>query len=611
MGTMAKIDDSVKKKVPELRFAGFADDWEERKFFENIASTIDFRGRTPKKLGMDWSDSGYLALSALNVKNGYIDPLADAHYGDEKLYRKWMSGRELKKGQVLFTTEAPMGNVAQVPDDNGYILSQRTVAFETKEDMMTNDFLAVLLKSPLVFNNLSALSSGGTAKGVSQKSLKGLSITVPLDIDEQQKIGSFFKQLDETIALHQRKLDLLKEQKKGYLQKMFPKNGAKVPELRFAGFADDWELRKVGELLTERNEQAPMNDEFPLMAFIANEGVAPKGERYDRSSLVNDTAGKLYKKTRFGDFIYSSNNLETGSIGLNKYGNASVSPVYSIFEATGIADSDFIGRRLVRKDFINAMIKWRQGVVYGQWKIHESDFVKIEVAVPSVDEQRQIGEFLDTLDQQITLHQRKLDKLKSVKQAYLSEMFPAEGERVPKRRFPGFTDAWELRKLGEVADIIGGGTPSTSNSEFWDGDIDWYTPAEIGEQIYVDGSERKITQLGLDKSSATLLPANKTILFTSRAGIGKTAILRSDATTNQGFQSIVVDNNTEPYFIFSMTDKIKNKAISVASGSTFAEISSRALGQLEFMFPSINEQKAIGTFFSTLDQHITLHQRKS
>jgi len=220
-GYLQKMFPKNGAKVPELRFAGFADDWEERKFFESIASTIDFRGRTPKKLGMDWSESGYLALSALNVKNGYIDPLADAHYGDEKLYRKWMSGRELKKGQVLFTTEAPMGNVAQVPDDNGYILSQRTVAFETKEDMMTNDFLAVLLKSPLVFNNLSALSSGGTAKGVSQKSLKGLSITVPLDIDEQQKIGSFFKQLDDTIALHQRKLDLLKEQKKGFLQKMF------------------------------------------------------------------------------------------------------------------------------------------------------------------------------------------------------------------------------------------------------------------------------------------------------------------------------------------------------------------------------------------------------
>lgn len=160
-------------------------------------------------------------------------------------------------------------------------------------------------------------------------------------------------------------------------------------------------------MLIERNQQAPMSDEYPLMAFIANEGVAPKGERYDRSALVTDTVNKLYKKTEKGDFIYSSNNLETGSIGLNKYGKACISPVYSIFEPTGIADSDFLGRRLVRKDFINAMVKWRQGVIYGQWRIHESDFLKIEIPVPSVEEQRRIGAFLDQLDNLITLHQRK------------------------------------------------------------------------------------------------------------------------------------------------------------------------------------------------------------
>lgn len=129
-------------------------------------------------------------------------------------------------------------------------------------------------------------------------------------------------------------------------------------------FPFSWEQRKVGDLLIERNQQAPMSDEYPLMAFIANKGVAPKGERYDRSALVTDTESKLYKKTEKGDFIYSSNNLETGSIGLNKYGKACISPVYSIFEPTGIADSDFLGRRLVRKDFINAMVKWRQGVIY-------------------------------------------------------------------------------------------------------------------------------------------------------------------------------------------------------------------------------------------------------
>ena len=180
----------------------------------------------------------------------------------------------------------------------------------------------------------------------------------------------------------------------------------RTPEVRFAGFTDPWEQRKVGELFIERNQQAPMSDEYPLMAFIANEGVAPKGERYDRSALVTDTENKLYKKTEFGDFIYSSNNLETGSIGLNKYGKACISPVYSIFEPTNLADSDFLGRRLVRKDFINEMVKWRQGVIYGQWKIHESDFIKIEISVPTVEEQRKIGKLLDSIDNLITLHQR-------------------------------------------------------------------------------------------------------------------------------------------------------------------------------------------------------------
>lgn len=154
-----------------------------------------------------------------------------------------------------------------------------------------------------------------------------------------------------------------------------------------------------------------MSEKYPLMAFIANQGVAPKGERYDRSALVNDEAGKKYKRTEFGDFIYSSNNLETGSIGLNKYGNASISPVYSIFKPTGKVDFDFLGRRFLRKDFINEMVKWRQGVVYGQWKIHETDFLNINVTVPNIDEQKRIGIFLDSLDHLITLHHRKCVKI--------------------------------------------------------------------------------------------------------------------------------------------------------------------------------------------------------
>ena len=208
-------------KVPEIRFDGFTDDWEQRKLLSCIQSITDFRGRTPKKLGMDWSESGYLALSALNVKDGYIDFSQDVHYGNQELYDKWMSGKELHRGQVLFTTEAPMGNVAQVPDNKGYILSQRTIAFDVEEKILSENFLATLLRTPNVFNDLIALSSGGTAKGVSQKSLSGLDVVIPKNIDEQNKLADYFINLDNLITLHQHKCNELREIKKYMLKNMF------------------------------------------------------------------------------------------------------------------------------------------------------------------------------------------------------------------------------------------------------------------------------------------------------------------------------------------------------------------------------------------------------
>ena len=186
----------------------------------------------------------------------------------------------------------------------------------------------------------------------------------------------------------------------------------------------------------------------------------------------------------------------------------------------------------------------------------------------------------------------------------------AEKQNTPEIRFEGFTDPWEQRKLGDVATIVGGGTPSTNNDAYWDGDIDWYSPAELGERVYADRSVRRITQAGYDSCSATLLPAGKTILFTSRAGIGNTAILRRSACTNQGFQSLVVNDDTDVYFVYSMTDRIKKFAEQKASGSTFLEISGKGLAAGEFAFPSKDEQTAIGSMFKQLDHLITLHQRK-
>ncbi|WP_415735821.1 restriction endonuclease subunit S, partial [Lacicoccus alkaliphilus] len=207
--------------IPQLRFKGFKEKWVHNKFFDNITTLIDFRGKTPKKLGMEWSDTGYLALSALNVKNGYIDKTIEAKYGSEKLYKKWMGDKHLSKGLVLFTTEAPMGNVALVPDNEKYILSQRTLAFDTDKSKMTNLFLATTLRTSTVQNKLLSLSSGATAKGVSQKSLSALDITIPKSLEEQNNIGLIINLFDKNIKLSQQKLDTLYMIKKVYLHKMF------------------------------------------------------------------------------------------------------------------------------------------------------------------------------------------------------------------------------------------------------------------------------------------------------------------------------------------------------------------------------------------------------
>ena len=181
----------------------------------------------------------------------------------------------------------------------------------------------------------------------------------------------------------------------------------------------------------------------------------------------------------------------------------------------------------------------------------------------------------------------------------------------PAIRFKGFSDAWEQRKLGDIADIVGGGTPSTGNQSYWDGDIDWYAPAEIADQIYANSSQKKITGLGYENSSAKMLPPG-TVLFTSRAGIGKTAILTRKGCTNQGFQSIVPHRGElDSYFIFSRTGELKRYGELVGAGSTFVEVSGKQMAVMELMMPpTMREQQTIGGFFQQLDHLITLHQRK-
>lgn len=377
----------------------------------------------------------------------------------------------------------------------------------------------------------------------------------------------------------------------------------KKPKVRFKGYEDAWEQRKVSDLLVERNDQAPMSDEYPLMAFIANQGVAPKGERYDRSALVNDEVGKKYKRTEYGDFIYSSNNLETGSIGLNKYGNACISPVYSIFKPTGVADLDFLGRRFLRKDFINEMVKWRQGVVYGQWKIHEADFLKIEVTVPSKEEQKKIGQYLDNLDDLITLHQRECEQAKKYKKYMLQKMFPQNGSNVPEIRFSGFTYAWEQRKLGDVF---------KEYSEKNHIELPSLTIIQGGGTVKREDSDRNLMYDESNLSNYKMVRKDDFIvhLRSFEGGLEKSSLDGIISPAYHTFHSDVADSRFY-YPYFRSHEFIKYKLVPHVYGIRDGRsIDIDGMKTIEIPYTSLEEQRRIGDYLESLDHLITLHQQK-
>ena len=293
---------------------------------------------------------------------------------------------------------------------------------------------------------------------------------------------------------------------------------------------------------------------------------------------------QVTKKADAGDLIMSVR-APAGAMGKTAY-NAVIGR-----GVAAIKGNEFIYQLLVKMDTDGF---WKALSCGSTFESLNSDNIKnAEIIIPSEEEQEQIGAYFQNLDNLITLHQYKCIRQHC---GFSSR----------------FTNPWEQRKLGDIADIVGGGTPSTSISEFWDGDIDWYAPAEIADQIYLASSQRKITEQGYNHSSAKLLPVG-TVLFTSRAGIGKTAILSRKGCTNQGFQSIVPHKDElDSYFIFSRTEELKRYGESVGSGSTFAEVSGKQMANMELMMPkTLVEQKTIGQYFASIDNLITLHQRNA
>lgn len=403
--------------VPEIRFKEFCD------YYNDVLLEKCLSVSNKKNNKLEYKKEDALSVSD---EFGVVNQIE--HLGRSYTGNNISTYKILNKGQIVYTKSPlklkPFG-IIKVNNNKPGIVSVLYAIYDVKEGFDPN-YISVYFEPSFRLNKyLLPLINKGAKNTINISDETALSgeVHIPLSHAEQQKIVSYFQSLDSLIQIISKKLASLKRIKAASLQSMFPQEGETVPKVRFKGFKEGWNLKYVFELLCERNELSPQSPEFPLMAFIANNGIAEKGERYDRSALVNDVINKQYKRTYYGDFIYSSNNLGTGSIGLNTYGKATISPVYSIFYCTLNSDSNFVGYCMTRKSFIKEMIKWRQGVMYGQWRIHEKDFLRIKVLVPSLTEQQQIGTYFRNLDQQISLQTQRLEKLKQIKAACLDKMF--------------------------------------------------------------------------------------------------------------------------------------------------------------------------------------------
>ena len=406
---------------PKIIFSEGKKNWVKRPLLSSIEKILDYRGRTPKKLGLSWSSAGYLALSALNVKNGYIDFKAAANYGDQELYERWMGDNHLHKGQVVFTTEAPMGNVAQIPNDDLYILSQRTIAFEVKRDLIREDFLATLLRSQKVFNELTSLSSGGTAKGVSQKSLSNLKVCVPASLDEQSAIGSLFRTLDDLLASYKDNLANYQSLKATMLSKMFPKDGQTVPEIRLEGFERKWEKKKLIDLVSpvSRKVKKPSDPYYRLSIRSHAKGTFkqfvddPKKIAMDNLFEVKENDLVVNITFAWEHAIAVASKEDDGLLVSHRF------PTFVIDKS----DKNFINIYIKREEFRKKMDLLSPGGAGRNRVLNVKDFIKIQMIVPELREQLAIGAYFSNLDNIIHSYQEKVAQLETLKKKLLQDMF--------------------------------------------------------------------------------------------------------------------------------------------------------------------------------------------
>ena len=401
---------------PKIRFKGFIEDWEQRKLSECAGFR---RGSFPQPYGnKDWYD-GEGAMPFVQVADVSNDMklVNDTKQKISKLAQPMSVFAE--EGSVLVTLQGSIGRVAIT--QYGAFVDRTVLIFDKYEDGIDKRFWAYIIKEK--FEDEARKAPGGTIKTITKEVLSEFDLMLP-SYAEQRKLADYLISLDHLITLHQRKYEEMKKFKKCMLQKMFPQNGKNIPEIRFEGFTEDWEQRKLGDILERRVEQRQQSEEYPRLAFASGQGVIPLSERRtnNREQLIKDEFTKKYLVTEMDDIVYNPANVKYGAIDRNKCGRGLISPIYVTFTTNEI--SGFIERIVTSHDFQQKALRFEEGTVTKRQSVNPEDFITIDIVVaPQREEQKKISDYFDQLDHLITLHQRKYEELQKIKKFMLQNMF--------------------------------------------------------------------------------------------------------------------------------------------------------------------------------------------
>ena len=381
-----------------------------------------YNGQTPSRNKSEYWNGNIKWLSSGELNRGTVYDSMEMITEDGQ---KSANLRIVPKGTFIMAitgleAAGTRGNCALLGFDT--TLNQSCMALFPKKDLLTSDFLFQWYRKVGEEYGIN-YTQGTKQQSYNAELIKILPISLP-SVAEQRKIASYLSNLDHLITLQQRKCDEVKSLKKYMLQKMFPQNEQKVPEIRFEGFTEAWEQRKLGDVLERRIEQRQQSEEYPRLAFASGQGVIPLSERKtnNREQLTKDEYTKKYLVTELNDIVYNPANVKYGAIDRNKCRRGLISPIYVTFTTNEIPG--FIERIVTSHDFQQRALRFEEGTVTKRQSVNPEDLVTLDILVaPKREEQQKIATYFDSLDHLITLHQQKCEELKKIKKFMLQKMF--------------------------------------------------------------------------------------------------------------------------------------------------------------------------------------------